>query len=790
MARKHLTIGTAMVALIGAANAAQAQDQSPEAATSQGSFSPQAEDGISEIVVTAQFRAQGLQDTPIAISAFDAQALEQKNYGTITDLTDSAPNVVMKPSGSAFGPGAAIFIRGVGQADSNFAFEPGVGLYVDDVYYGAVFGSQLDLLDLDRVEILRGPQGTLAGKNSIGGAVKMYSRKPGSGGSFLELTTGSRDQIDARGVADIEIVPGEFALRFSGVTRHQDGYLTRYDFGCRNPDNPAGIESTAAAGASCKIGTEGGKDYTAGRIALRWTPSDSVDLNLSASRLVDSSEPAATKLLSLSVPPPVVPGIPDQSIFLTPDEEYSNYANYTTPAFTDQRGDHPTTVWPVNNRLRSWDVSGNLEVQLSDSLALTLISAYRHLEGRYSTDFDASALGINTSTFTNSHKQFTQEVRLGGTSFSDLLDWTVGAYYYKATSYIEGGDIIAPEAPFRSVFYSDDRIPSRSISGFVHGVLNLTDSFRLTAGLRYTDDKKTYFFRRLNPFDTSETSYTAQAAIDGAEGRFSGDRWDYRLNASYDITPDVMAYGQLSTGYRGGGVNPRPFVKQQVVPFEPETLTAYEAGLKTTLFDRALRLNLAGFINDYNDIIFSNNAPTVVDGVVISQQNATPTNAGNARLQGVELEASLEPVRGLRFDGSVSYLDFELKTISESGGTFNGITLDSEAPYITDWKVSAGIQYAADLGEYGVLTPRLDLSYQSSFFINVDNDPRGLVDGYTLLNARLGWQSESGDWGAALSVTNLTDEFYYANKIRLPIGITTGQVAPPRQWSLSVRRNF
>jgi iron complex outermembrane receptor protein len=778
------------------AGSAQAQDSGGAAAQDEPSqavqpgASPESAGGVGEIVVTAQFRSQNLQDTPLAISAFDASALEAKNFETITDLTNSAPNVVMTPSGSTYGPGATIFIRGVGQADSNFAFEPGVGLYVDDVYYGAVFGSQLDLLDLDRVEILRGPQGTLAGKNSIGGAVKMYTREPGSGGSFLEATIGSRDRIDIRGVADFTIVPDRLYARVSGVTRHQDGYLQRYDFGCRNPGNSAGVQSTAASGGDCVVGTEGGKDYSAGRLALLWTPNDTIEVNLAAGMLVDNSEPAATKLIALAVPPAAAGGTFDQSIFLTPAEEYSNYATYITPPFTDQAGPHPATIWPVDNRLRAWDVAGSLDVELGEDLALTVISAYRHLEGRYSTDFDATPLGINTSTFTNSHKQFTQEARLNGSSFSNFLDWTVGAYYYKATSYIEGADIIAPAAPFRSVFYSDDRIPSRSISGFVHGVFNLTDALRLTAGLRYTDDEKTYFFRRLNPFDTSQPSYTAQSAINGAEGSFTGDRWDYRINLSYDITADVMAYGQVSTGYRGGGVNPRPFVSQQVVPFEPETLTAYEGGLKTTFFDRALRLNIAGFVNDYKDIIFNNNAPTVIDGVIISPQNSTPTNAGDARLQGFEVEATVQPLDGLTIDSSVSYLDFELKEIGAQGGTFPGITLASEAPYITEWKANAGIQYQAELGDYGTLTPRLDLSYQSPFFNNIDNNPLGLVDGFTLLNARLAWETEEGDWGAVLSVTNLTDKFYYANKIRLPIGITTGQVAEPRQWLLRVRRNF
>jgi len=745
--------------------------------------------GVEEIVVTAQFRAQNLQDTPIAITALSGDSLQARSYNTVTDITESAPNVVLKPTGSAFGPGAAIYIRGVGQADTNFAYEPGVGLYVDDVYHGTVFGSQLDLLDLDRVEILRGPQGTLAGKNSIGGAVKLYTRKPRGDGGYMEGTIGSRGRIDLRGTADFTLVPDRLFARFSGVTRHQSGYVTRYDFGCRNPGVP-NIPATAGAGGDCTLGHEGGTDYTAGRLAVRWQASDDVEVNVSASKLVDNSEPAATKLIALKVNSALTPGVTDQSIFITGPEEYSNYSSYVTPAFTDAGGSHPTTVWKPNTRLRAWDVAGTIDWQIGDALSLKSITAYQDLAGRYGTDYDTTPFGINTSTLTNAHKQFTQELRLNGTSFGKLLDWTLGAYYYKATSTIEGGDIIAPGLPTSSVFYVDDRIPSRSVSGFAHGVLHVTDRLNLTAGVRYTKDKKSYFFQRQNPFDTSQTSYTAQRLVDGVVGRYKGDRWDYRANVDYRITDDVMAYAQFSTGYRGGGVNPRPFVIQQVLPFNPETLNAYEIGVKSEFFDKAVRLNLSAFINDYKDIIFANNAPTVVDGVVISPQNATPTNAGDARIKGIEGELRARPFQGFTIDATASYLDFQLQRLGAAGATIVGITLHSQAPYITKWKVSLGAQYEADLGDLGTITPRIDMAYQSSFFINADNNPLGLVPGYTVWNGRIGWKSGDRTWEAALAVTNLGDKFYYRNKTRLPIGITSGQPGAPREWSLSLRRNF
>jgi iron complex outermembrane receptor protein len=206
--------------------AVQSETQAQQPADAQGG----------DILVTAQFRSQRLQDTPIAITALGAAALEERGFTRLTDITNSAPNVVMKPSGSVFGPAATLFIRGVGQMDSSFAVDPGVGLYVDDVYRGITFGSLIDLLDLDRVEILRGPQGTLAGKNSIGGAVKLFTKLPqGDGSGYVEATTGSRNRIDVRAAADISLVEDTLFARVSGVTRHRDGYMTRLDYNCTHP---------------------------------------------------------------------------------------------------------------------------------------------------------------------------------------------------------------------------------------------------------------------------------------------------------------------------------------------------------------------------------------------------------------------------------------------------------------------------------------------------------------------------------------------------------------------------
>src|SRR5687768_15598505 len=198
---------------------------------------PEREDAIPEVTVTAQFREQSVQDTPLAITAVSAAQLEARNQTNITEITNQAPNVTLKPQGATFGPSIAASIRGIGQVDFNPALEPGVGIYVDDVYYATLTGSMLDLLDLDRVEVLRGPQGTLAGRNSIGGAVKLYSQKPkGDGSGYFAATYGTRDRVDLRGSADFALSESVSA-RVSGVSKRQRGFIARRDYGCDFPNS-------------------------------------------------------------------------------------------------------------------------------------------------------------------------------------------------------------------------------------------------------------------------------------------------------------------------------------------------------------------------------------------------------------------------------------------------------------------------------------------------------------------------------------------------------------------------
>ena len=750
-----------------------------------------------EIIVTAQFRAQRLQDTPIAITATSGAELAAKAVDSVTDLTAVAPNVNLSEATGLNGSAVQAYIRGIGQSDSSFALEPGVGIYIDDVYYGTTFGAILDLNDLDRVEVLRGPQGTLSGKNSIGGSVKLFSRKPGDeGGGFIEATTGRFGRIDLRASAGFTVADGLYA-RVSGVSKHTDGYFDLLDYGCVFPNS--GIAATSSGG-SCKTGTEGGIDVQGARLALRYAPQGSpIEVNLIADYALNKSEQVATKLLYANNPgvrsyvaSDPAGGVPFDGRFLTGRHSYSSYANYaaggnyTTAFGTSYQVEPGSFSTSPDSSAKSWGVSGAVDWQLSDDLSLKSITAYRKATGSTGIDLDGSPLSILVQAFDYAHSQFTQELRLSG-RVGSLVDFTVGGYYYDADDRISGR-VLIPSVLFD--FLEDDPVTNRSMSAFAHAEFHLTPDLNVIGGIRYTDDRKTYQFHRRNadgtlPGGAFLTENFLLVGLDGQTGTFRGDRLDYRLGVNYRFSLSLMAYAQVATGYKGGGINPRPYTPDQIVSFKPETLTTYEAGFKSDLLDRRVRFNGTVFYNDYKDIQINRYVCPESASATCSQ----PANAGDAKVWGAEAELFAEPVDGLTIDGALGYLHFKYTRVDATTLVEKGF----KAPFNPSWQASAGIQYEAGLGErIGTLTPRLDWNYQSSFYFNSINNAFNRVAARSLFNLRVTYESADKAWQVGAGVTNLFDRFYFTGKSEnvSNYGVNSGSVGRPREWFLSLRRTF
>jgi iron complex outermembrane receptor protein len=817
---------------------------------------PAQANGSDEIVVTAQFRQQKLQDTPIAITAVNAATMEARSQTDISQVAIQAPSVTLKPQGAAFGPSLSANIRGVGQTDFNPALEPGVGFYVDDVYYATLTGSILDLLDLDRVELLRGPQGTLSGRNSIGGAVKLYSKKPeGSNTGSVQAVYGIRDRLDLRGSADFHIAEGIDA-RIAGVAKKQDGYVKRLDFGCLYPAggtatfvpafataanptraamliNPAGGVPARTSSSDCVLGREGEVNYIATRGQLRLRPADTIDINIIGDYTDDDRTAAGSVLLQRNYPNgevasprfplPLIPATgsspaqnyatatpPGRDInpFAAPDTllafdnrfvcgQYCNYATYDMPADGNYRASS------ANGRIRfkGWGVSGQVEWDIADKLQLNSITAFRKYKSVFSNDNDVSpmahSLGYGPLTF----RFFSQELRLNG-SIGSRVDYTIGGYYSDQKSvYTSFQDLRSSALQFQQ----SDPVDADSKALFVHVAWNVIDPLTLTGGIRYTKESKTYQYIRQRPY-LDPTSVTANGVLplNGTIGRYGGDRVDYRANAQYAFSDNVMAYAQFSTGFKGGGVNPRPFFVQQALSFGPETLDAYEIGFKSDLFDRRVRLNLATFLSKYKGIQLSLGNCTAITGAGFGAPCALPVNAGDADIKGVELETTIRPVQGMIIDGSVSYIDFVYKrfgtyttgttTVAVGGPTnLNGPQFGDYAPYTPKWKWSVGAQYQIDLGSAGSLTPRADAAYQGDIYTASANRTSNLIDGYTVANARLTWRNKNQDLDISFEVSNIFDKYYLLTVYDQTVGgqgYANGQPGRPREWAVSVKKKF
>lgn len=749
---------------------------------------PAAEDSgeLDEVVVTAQFREQRLQDTPIAITAVTAETLEARNQTSLAAVAAQAPNVVLTETGGAFGPGLSATIRGIGQSDYIAALEPGVGIYIDDVYYSSLTGANFDLIDLARVEILRGPQGTLAGRNSEGGAVKMYSQKPtGSNTGSVRGAYGSRSLVDLRAVGDFTVVPDALFARISGVSRKQDGYVTLRDYGC---DFPASGIPNRTQHADCVMGHEGGKDYAATRMALRWLASENVEVNFSSDLMVDNSESAANVLIATGPvfqSPGILGNVPFGNQYI-PADRFVSYASFTgfRPG-ADETEDGTFLYFPPITKTKVWGSNLSVDWTLSDSLALKSITAYREFDSRWTEDNDASPAYLGLGAEHQTNESFSQELRLTGRS-GEAFDYTIGAYYFDQTTIGRTHQMLNyVPTPFLFEFLGNDPTKASSHAVFVNGTWHATDALNVNAGARYTKEKKDYTYSRLNPDGTPNL---VLGAFTGDVGSYSGSEIDYRLNLDYRWNQALMTYASVSTGFKGGGTNPRPFNDEQVLTFNPEKLTAYEIGAKSDLFDRRLRVNVSAFLNKFEDV-----QVTLLECPVPTPSKrspcALPANAGNADIKGVEVEVEWHPVAGMTIDASVSKLDFEYTSFSANTGIPEGST----APGTIENKFSIGAQYEIVLAGGGSITPRFDYNRQGGFNTNAVPTPGNRVKGRGLANARVMWRPADGDWEVSAVATNLFDKYYFHSVFDLTAlggGSNTGMPGSPREFSLQIQKRF
>jgi iron complex outermembrane recepter protein len=844
------TILTLTAPLLLNATAALAQQQQAQA-TSTGA--------LEEIIVTARYHEEKLQQTPIAITAIPGQDLTQRAFTSSFELGYTVPNATLRPAQAAFGNTMTAYIRGIGQYDFDFAFEPGVGIYVDDIYHPFTLGSEIDLLDLDRVEVLRGPQGTLFGRGAIGGVIRYVSKKPvGDNSGFVDVTYGQFNRLDVRAGYDFSLVDNVLMARVTGVSKHQDGYQKVFDFACLYPSlsgnlNPRSINK----GTDCQLGTQGGSDVIGGRAILRWVPSEQVESSTTIEYTDDTSEARADYMSAINPAPLQNPAFGYQPNYLTPvlniayDSRFLSPNHNTYATYDDPRSG---LSFKPQTAFEKWTVAERADFKINEAFNITAIGSYSELDSHFATDADGSPLNLQTVNGRQQIRVATGELRLEG-RIASKLDYTVGGFYYSGhavndqtvsipwltmlldqflpnkigpcvvcgTLTIQQAAALLDSDPATYTFVNAHNVHDiTSSAGFAHLVFNLTDQWSVNAGLRYSDDNKDVNFDNTRVQNPSLT--------------VSGTHTDYMAGVDWKATDTTMLYATFATGYRPSAYNSRPFQWTQVVAVGEEDADSYELGLKTDLFDRTLRINLAGFYIDYKHRILPvggtecpvlNNPPgppvyltspvgtpnTSLDSLgnnclTVAQVSRTFYANGPATIKGFEAEVAWRPIGALNITGQVGKLYWSSDDIDNCDFNFDGIPdpgttcINDLPPQVPDMNWSIGLSYDFGLGNGSTFTPRVDVYGQTEICfgpavptsqLNTNIKQQLCDDGYELVNATLVWASPENSWRATFGITNLTDEDYNYNSFPLTLfGQPTAekQPAPPREWFVTLEKTF
>ena len=592
--------------------------------------------------------------------------------------------------------------------------------------------------------------------------------------------------------------------------KQQEGFVDRIDYGCKFP--ASGIPSTRPIG-NCTISKLGGEGYQAIRGIMTWTPTEALDVTIIGDYTHDEHTIAGEVLLATSKPGNTLNlGLPagvsyDNRFICGP---YCNYIGTGQPAGTWAGPVAPgvplgATSGTDRSLYDGWGVSGQINYKLNDSLSLTSITGYRSFHTTFDSDDDLSPANIGFGNNDLRNWSFSEEVRLNA-KLGSTINATLGGYYFKQKStYDSTQDIRYVVIPLQ--FRQPDPTSAEAKAVFAAVSWEAVPSLTFSGGLRYTDESKAQTYFRLNyngtvnPFldpvgAANGIGYNGPngKALSGSTAKYSANRLDYRAAVDYRFSPALLAYASISTGFKGGGSNPRPFNAAQLFSFAPETLTAYEIGFKADPFDRKMRLNVSAFVNDFKKIQIPVNACP-------GAPCAARLNAGDATVKGFEAEMSLYPVAGLSVDASVSYLDFKYKagTLNPAAafpGNPGGVDAN-DPPTTPPWKYTVGAQYKVDLGSAGTLTPRFDINYQDKQYTGPTvigaNRIRNFIPAYTLVNARLSWQNADKDLDIAIEGTNLFDKYYLLTIFDLRgagAGFRKGRPGNPMEWAVSVKKKF
>jgi len=752
-------------------------------------FAQEQEDEVSrleEIIVTARKVEEDLQKTPISITAITGSALEDRQIFRTDVLDQVVPNLQFANNAPLAGNNSSsqVFIRGIGQTDPTSTVDPGVGLYIDDVYIGNAVGSTMALRDVANVQVLRGPQGTLFGRNTIGGAVLITTKDPGEEfGGEVRAEVGNDSLIDAMVAFDIPFAP-EFNTRLAAGMRKQDGYVTRAD------------------------GTDlGDTDTFFAQWKAVWTPSD----RLKATFIADmtSSDENGTPLVFAAinegatfarvasldahcpgltdgaVPPP---GLPDQPrVPMTNDARCAN--DFQNAGHFRNNG-----TLPLYSTLDNLGFSANFAYDLTEQITLKSITAYRQTDWTGARDADNTPLTILHTTYDVESDQLSEELQF--LYETDPLVGVFGLYYFEQSSE-DIADVYLNPPPAGVQHDSDNNdVDNTSWAAFTQWTYKFAGKFAFTLGGRYSsEDKGSY----PDQFDYS-TPNNKQVAVRWYRETFES----FTPSASFAVewNDNAMTYLSYSEGFKGGGWNshfndpPLTAAEQAALQlFKPEEAQTIELGIKLELADRTLRLNAAVFTSDYTDMQMTYRgpfrAPPAASGVA-----PFITNAGETSIDGAEVELTWAATDNLVIDASAGFLDATIDSLSNIPLAVlpPGLAEGNFLPFAPEWQTHLGAGYTGHIGKLG-FKPRVDASFQTTTFFDATNTAEiaQLDDVFTVNASVVINGGDESKWNLTLGVNNLTDEDYpIAGNSSLTTGSGYAEIAysKPMEWFASLKYEF
>ena len=757
---------------------------------------------LEEVIVTAQRRETNLQDTAISITVLGKDDLRARSLSSTAELAQVVPNLQITPVVSAArSPNApAVFIRGIGQNDFIIQSDPAVGLYIDGVYLSRATGSIMDLLDVERIEVLRGPQGTLFGKNTTGGALNITTRAPSDRWTYeAEVIGGRFERVEGRGYVSgplADNVKGKLAFAY----KEREGHGKRLQLGTDRV-----------------VGRLGGNENIMARGGLHVDIGNSLTLDISAD-VTYNRDDAITSVTEWYDTDPTQgilalynglvgfpSGTPMVNALLSTGTRYDNYAGRGPTSFGDSGLNHSDQdIYGINGTF-TWE---------SGPLTLKSITSYRNLESTLGGDGDGSPLPFVGSIYNLDQEQVTQELQAYGEAFDGRLTWLGGVYYlnedasepyrgHAADGLFQGLEALpaaliplAPGSmcpgpfppnvcvggagnPFNSnldIFIQYDfsqTIDSYAVFG--EATFRLNDKWALTAGVRYTEEDKT-----LVAHDIYRVNSGVQLVPPDTRRDVSYNAWTPRFRLEFTPQDDLLLYTSVSRGFKAGGINGRVFDAATFREFRPEFVWTYEGGFKADLLDNQLRLNGAVFFNDYEDLQFA-----VVD-ITTGSVNAFLTNAAAAEILGFELEADARVNHYFDIGGSLSYLDTE---VTEAIAGTRDLTVGQRLQKVPEWAFTLYGVARRPFGDGYEISLRADYSHKSKFYNDASLTEAIAQDAYGLLNLRMELASPHG-WTLAAFGANVTDErhiIYGLDGTAAGLGFVERGYGRPAEWGVSLR---